>query len=200
VDITTQVIGVTGENKQTRNGPAVIYKVTFADGTVASTWDAALASKAQGFISRSVDARVETKQNGKYTNTYLNDIAEPGQLPATSAPQASTTIPVQGNGAASPSSPVPIPVAPAGSGMDPAREAKIVKQSLLSTSLNFVGQLYSGAGPEAQSEALEAGLTIAKALYAEVMGGQAPAPAPTPQAVAAAVPGVSVGTEDLKTW
>jgi hypothetical protein len=194
VEITSQVIGVQG--RQTKAG-VTWYDVAFADGNTYSTKDGVLAGKAQGFVGQNVSAQVETQQNGKYTNKYLNDIAPAGQLPATSTPQnGAGSVPIANIHPTNP----PIPVAPAGSGMDPAREAKIVKQSLLSTSLNFVGQLYSGAGPEAQAEALGAGLTIAKALYAEVMGGQAPAPAPTPQAVAAAVPGVQVGSEDLKTW
>jgi hypothetical protein len=198
VEITSHVIGVQG--RQTKAG-VTWYDVAFADGNTYSTKDGVLAGKAQSLVGQNVSANVETQQRGQYTNKYLNDIAPAGQLPAASTPNPNGVANAQATLNSAPPLIGGVPPIPVSSGgMDPAREAKIVKQSLLSTSLGFVGQLYSGAGPEVQAEALEAGLTIAKALYAEVMGGQTPAPAPTPQAVAAAVPGVQVGSEDLKTW
>jgi hypothetical protein len=198
VDITTQVIGVSGASKNTSRGPGVIYTISFADGSQAQTWDEALAAKAQGLVGQTSSRRWRRSRTAVHEHVPQRHRRRQ-RVHHRRRVHRAATIPIQGNGAAAaiPMNP-PSPSLPATS--PPRGEARIVKQSLLSTSLGFVGQLYSGAGPEAQAEALEAGLTIAKALYAEVMGGQAPAPAPTPQAVAAAVPGVQVGSEDLKTW
>jgi hypothetical protein len=191
MDISSVVAGVQG--KPTRTG--IMYEVTFADGTTAATKKPELATKAQGLIAQQVDARITEKQNGQYLNRYLDDIAPAGQLPV--------AIPMAGGGGGAAAPGIPI-VGGSGGGrggaMDPVRESKIVKQSVMSTAFGFVGSVFSGGGPEALEEATQASLELAKQLYAEVYGAAnvaAPAPvvvAQTPEAVAAAV-NATVGSE-----
>ena len=160
---------IVGNNK-------TIYDVNLSDGNTYTTFDAKLWAKVAPLIGQAVSARVAVKQNGNYTNFYLNDIAPQGQLAATSAPVAT---------------PAPLPLAPAispasrGGGMSPEREQKIVKQSSLATAFKFVGSLYQGAG-ESELEAAKAlAHELAKELYGHVMGEQQAPLAPVEGPVAA---------------
>lgn len=72
---------IVGNNK-------TIYDVNLSDGNTYTTFDAKLWAKVAPLIGQAVSARVAVKQNGNYTNFYLNDIAPAGQLAATSAPVA----------------------------------------------------------------------------------------------------------------
>ena len=185
-DINAQVLGVSGRAVKT----GTIYDIAMSDGNKYSTFTPELATKAQGLTGQNVTARVEITQNGNYTNYTLQDIAPAGQLPAAALPSGVPT----GN-----TIPISVPSSGGGGGMSPERETKIVKQSLLATAFNFVGHLYTGAGPEGFPEATAQALSLAKELYGQVMGG-AQAPPTTPAAVAAVVnaevPGaVVVGAE-----
>lgn len=185
MDINSVVAGVQG--KQTRTG--IMYEVTFGDGSTAATKKAELATKAQSLLGQQVTARITEKQNGQYLNRYLDDIAPQGQLLAAAIPMGGAPVAV----AAAPGIPIVGSGGGGGGGMSPEREARIVKQSCLSTA----SQLFSGAGPEALEEMLE----VAKRLYAEVYGqqnvSQAAQPAQTAEAVAAAV-NASVGSEAVQ--
>lgn len=170
-DIIGQILSVLG--RPTNNGKT-IYDIAFSDGNTYTTFDGKVAGKAQALQGQQVSARVKVQQKGQYTNLYLNDVAPVGQLPPQQQPVAAGSPVAQ------------IPLAPATSppsrgGMSPEREAKIVKQSVLSTAFGFVGALYTGAGPEAAEEATAKALELAKTLYANVLGG---GPVATPQAVA----------------
>ena len=194
-DIVGQVLGVTG--RATRNGNTV-YDIQFSDGNKYSTFVPELATKAQQLTGQQVTARVEVKQNGKYTNYNLEDIAPVGQLPPLAMPVAGGTplaagVPMVG---APPQVAPGIPIVQGGGGMPPEREARIVKQSVLATAFEFVGSIFTGAGPEALGEAKDAALSLAQELYGLVQGAPAAQPVAeaqpipndgTPQGVAAAV-------------
>jgi len=72
---------IVGNNK-------TIYDVNLSDGNTYTTFDTKLWAKVAPLVGQAVSARVAVKQNGNYTNFYLNDIAPQGQLAATSAPVA----------------------------------------------------------------------------------------------------------------
>ena len=148
----------------TTNGKTV-YDIAFSDGNTYVTFDAKIWAKVQQVGQQPASARVSVKQNGQYTNFYLNDIAPQGQLAATSAPVA-TPAP-SGSGLTS-----HVRTAPQGGGMTPEREQKIVKQSSFSTAFNFVGALYQGAGDSEFVAAVNMAHELAKELYGHVMGEQ----------------------------
>jgi len=145
----------------TGNGKTV-YDIAFSDGNTYATFDAKIWAKVQAVGQQPASARVSVKQNGNYTNFYLNDIAPQGQLAATSAPVATAA---------------PQVVRPQNGGMSPEREQKIVKQSSFSTAFNFIGLLYQSSGVDAEQATNEA-LALAKQLYGEVMGEQSAVRAP----------------------
>ena len=163
-DINVQVLNVQGST--TRNGKTK-YEIALSDGNTYVTFDPNLATKAHGLQGQAVTARVKVEQKGQYTNLYLNDVAPQGQL-APAAPAAGSAIPMAG----APAAGIPM-VGGGGRGMDPAREAKIVKQNVLGTAHAFVGSLFQGAGPEALEEAKQLADGLAKELFGKIMGGGA---------------------------
>ena len=160
---------IVGNNK-------TIYDVNLSDGNTYTTFDAKLWAKVAPLVGQPVSARVAVKQNGNYTNFYLNDIAPQGQLAATSAPVATAA---------------PQIARPQNGGMSPEREQKIVKQSSFSTAFNFIGALYNGAGESEVQFAIAAAKSLAKELYGEVMGEQSAVRAPV-EGPNGAVAGVAV--------
>jgi len=160
----------------TGNGKT-IYDINFSDGNTYTTFDAKIWAKVQAVGQQPASARVSVKQNGNYTNFYLNDIAPQGQLAATSAPVATAA---------------PQVVRPQNGGMSPEREQKIVKQSSFSTAFNFIGALYQGAGESELEQAIDQAKFLAKELYGEVMGEQHTSRAPV-EGPNGAVAGVAVG-------
>lgn len=201
MDIDTQLVSVQGRNVNTRFGAKIVYDVLLGNGVTHQTWKSDIAMRAQGLLQENggnpvpVSARVSKSQDGKYDN--LDDIATPGQLPALAVPGLPPTavIPIVNSGGGG------------GRGMDPVREARIVKQSCLSTAFGFIGNLFSGAGPEAQLEAAALALELAKELYSQVYGRENVAqPAQTPEQVAALVnatvgsEAVSVGVVNAPEW
>jgi len=179
---------IVGNNK-------TIYDVNLSDGNTYTTFDAKLWAKVAPLIGQAVSARVAVKQNGNYTNFYLNDIAPQGQLAATSAPVAT---------------PAPLPQAApqparAQGGMSPEREQKIVKQSSFSTAFNFVGALYQGAGESEFDAAVKHASVLAERLYGAVMGGwdtsgEQPAAEPVAAGAAASDSAADNGKGDGIPW
>ena len=104
----------------TGNGKTV-YDIAFSDGNTYATFDAKIWAKVQAVGQQPASARVSVKQNGNYTNFYLNDIAPQGQLAATSAPVAT----------AAPQA-VPQPARPQG-GMSAEDKARVTWLSCLSS-------------------------------------------------------------------
>ena len=169
---------IVGNNK-------TIYDVNLSDGNTYTTFDAKLWAKVAPLIGQPVSARVAVKPNPKnpqYTNFYLNDIAPQGQLAATSAPVATAA---------------PQVVRPQNGGMSPEREQKIVKQSSFSTAFNFIGLLYQGSGVDAEQATNEA-TTLARRLYADVMGEQQASRAPVEGPNGAAGEPVAVAADNGK--
>ena len=160
----------------TGNGKTV-YDINFSDGNTYATFDAKIWAKVQAVGQQPASARVSVKQNGNYTNFYLNDIAPQGQLAATSAPVATAA---------------PQVIRPQNGGMSPEREQKIVKQSSFSTAFNFIGALYNGAGESEVQFAIAAAKSLAKELYGEVMGEQQQTPRAPVEGPNGAVAGVAV--------
>lgn len=207
-DINGQVLEVTG--RKSKNGQHDMYDVAFSDGNKYTTFDYDVAQKALGLKGQAVTARTEIKQNGKYTNFNLEDIAPQGQLGPLLTPNGGgTALPI---GSAHPlQSTVIQPM----SGAQPTipfqqfesettKNERITRQNVLRTSFQFVGSLFQGAGPEALEEATEKALALARELYVIGLHGGAEQPVQsvpaTPEEVAAAVPGVQVGTESLVKW
>src|SRR5262249_23682379 len=143
---TGQLLAVQG--KPVRNG--ILYEVTFADGTVAATKKPELATRAQALQLKTVtaqytraDPRPKNDGSGFWpASIWLEDIAEavPGAV--------AQTVPVNpvANGAAQAVG-VPVPGIPIvgerkNGGMDPEREARIVRQSCISSA----AALFTGAG------------------------------------------------------
>jgi len=170
-----QVMGVIelAAPRQTSGG-RTIYDVTIA-GQKYSTFDPGAYRVAAERIGQQVVAEVTVKpsQDGQFMNYFFEGI--PGVEAA--APQAINQIP--GQQAMVPQLPVQpgLPMAAAPNpqqqyqrAMDPAREAKIVKQSCMATAFNFVGQFWQGAGPEGLDEAERQALDLAKRLYVQVLG------------------------------
>jgi hypothetical protein len=184
---------IVGNNK-------TIYDVAFSDGNTYVTFDAAIWAKVQTVGQQPASARVSVKQNGDFTNFYLNDIAPQGQL---GPPGVTLHAPAPQQVHASPLAElVPaaqIARAPQSGGMTPEREQKIVKQSSFSTAFNFVGALYNGAGESEFEEAAGKALDLAKELYGQVMGNE---PVTEPVAVEApvAVPAAQNGQGDGIPW
>jgi hypothetical protein len=181
MDISGQVLSVTGRNVNTKFGQKTVYDIVFSNGKTYSSWDAEVATKAQTYAAQKdvngnvtqpaqqVDARTVVKGDGKYED--IMEIALSGQLAqaAVALANGSTTIPTPA-----------IPIAPISSGgMSPERESKIVKQSCLSTAFNFVGNLWNYGDDGPYNEAIESALELAKTLYAEVYGQQNVAQSPT---------------------
>jgi len=203
------VHAVTGRN--TNNGK-VIYEaastVELPEGPKQiqlATFDSNLAGTAKGFEGGAtrVSFRFDVKQNGQYTNYYLKAIAPEGQLPV------EADIPIVdsnqgrrggGNGRGS-------------YGKTMEERKSIVKQNVLRTATDFVGQFYQGMGPDFYEEAKKKALDFALELF-EIAKEQAPAaqevevsvvpaaqpqtqsvPPTTPAEVAAEVPGVQVGVQ-----
>jgi hypothetical protein len=219
MDISGQVLAVTGESKTTQYGQRTVYRIAFSDGQTYDTWKADIATKAQQLQGQQVDIRAETKTNlGKdgvtvFTNLTLLDIAPSGQLLPAASTALGITGPPVGNGATAPlntgvGAALGIPMV--GSGGEqylrphrPEVQSQIVKQSCLSTAFNFVGLILSATVADLTvGEATEEALKLAKTLYAEVYGQENVAQ--TPQAVAAAVndtisEAVKVGV-DTPSW
>jgi len=168
--VVESVIGHPGNNGKTRFAISI-------GGQEYNTWKVPVANQAQAMLGQPITANVTVKpsQDGQFMNYYFDSIADasggqqlPGQIPMegqVAQPQGVTQqLPVQqGIPMASPSS-GPRPV-------DWAREARIVKQSSMATSFNFVGHLFDGAGPEAAEEAEALAMALAKRLYVQVLGG-----------------------------
>src|SRR5678816_165052 len=79
-----QLLSCTG--KGTSKG--TVYEIAGSDGIKYTTWDANIAAKASGLQGQVVAARVEQKQNGKFTNYVLHDVGLPGSLAPVGAPVA----------------------------------------------------------------------------------------------------------------
>jgi hypothetical protein len=194
-DIQAQVLGVSGRG--TRTGKTV-YDVALSDGNKYSTFNPDVATKANNLVGQNVSARVEVKQNGQYTNYNLEDIAQVGQLAPLALPPGTPLGAPNTGGVGVPVAGPPIPIQQ-GRGNDPEREARIVRQSSASTAFGLVGRLFEGAGPEAYEQAVEQAKKLAAEIAAWALGAPQAAQAPqTPQEVAAAVPGVQVGTENVQ--
>lgn len=197
-DITGSVLGVSG--RTTRNNRQM-YDVAFSDGNKYTTFDAALATKAQGLQGQQVTARVEVSQNGQYTNYNLRDIAPIGQLPPQAFP-AAPGAPLPAGGSPTPSPSIPTPQIASVPFLDEAaRQQSIVRQSSLKTAFQFVGSLFHGAGPEAMGEARELALVLGRDLFMIAHYGHENHAPQTPQEIAAGVntavgvPAVQVGVD-----
>jgi hypothetical protein len=187
-EVQGQVLSSTG--KQTTKG--IVYEIAMSDGQKYSTWDAALGTKAHGLQGQVVVARVEVEQKGQYTNYMLKEIGLVGQLAPLAQPAVPGT-PVMG------AVPMQAPGVP-----EVVKQTQIVRQNVLRTAFDFVGNAYAGAGPESLEEATAKALELASVLFKKVNQTAAQAtPAPavvpptTPAEVAAEVPGVQVGTEGI---
>ncbi len=201
------VLGVTG---RTISQGRVVYDVQAQletpEGVLAQklgTFKQELASQAQSLTGQRASFRYEVVVKGQYTNYNLDAIAPEGQLAAV----AVGTIPIdQGGGQRG---------GGGGRGFqkDPETQRQIVKQNVLGTAHRFVGEFYTGLGPDFLEEATAKALAHAQKLYGIVTGG-APAAEPvaaaqpvvvpqapivpvatTPAEVAATVPGVQIGVQ-----
>src|SRR5581483_3823961 len=152
VDINGQVLGVQG--RTTRSGKT-LYDVAFSDGQKYTTFDTALATKAQQLFGQEVSARVEVKQNGNFTNYNLVDIAPLGALPpapiVAGTPIGIGTVPQNGEGKK----------------FTEDDATRIAKQGALGQAANLVAGLFQGAGPEAFEQALELTIEAGRRLYKE---------------------------------
>jgi len=163
--VVESVVGNPGANGRTRYA-------TVIGGQEYNTWKPEIARVANEHLGQQVTANVTVKpsQDGQYMNYYLDGILDgagqvPGQIPMAGGQQGG--VPMQPQIPVQPGIPM---AAPAARGMDPQREARIVKQSSMATAFNFVGHLFDGAGPEAMEEAEQAALGLAKRLYVQVLG------------------------------
>jgi hypothetical protein len=156
------VIGHPGANGRTR------YEITI-NGQGYNTWKPELARVANDHLNQAgtFNVTVKPSQDGQFTNYYFEGVADgaaaqvPGQIPMAGGPPMGQQLPVQPG--------IPM-AAPAPKGMDPLREARIVKQSSMATAFNFMAHLFDGAGPETAEEAEQRAMDLAKRLYAQVMG------------------------------
>ena len=183
-------------SRPTKTGK-LIYEVALSDGTTYTTFDNALAAQAQSLQGQDIQAQVDVRQNGQYTN--YNIIALRPSLGAVQV-TTSTGLPL-----APAISPVPVNT---GRGRDPQTEARIVRQSSLATAFKFIGHVYTGAGEEALAEAKAHALELAKELFGHAMGKPTEAtPVPAaPAEVAAQVnevlggDAVAVGAKATPDW
>ncbi len=182
--IQVQILGVQG---RTVGAGKTIYDISCSNGQKYTTFDAELAGKAQALSGQQVQATVTEKQNGKWTNYYLDDV-----VASAGAPQAVIVAPVISQG---------IPIAHDEIVGD-AKQKVIVRQNVLGTAFAFASAIYDGAGPEAWAEAEEKALALAGTLYAKVLATPQPA---TVQSVAAEInaavgaDAVVVGADPTKT-
>lgn len=197
--IAAQVLGVSG--RTSRNGQHQMYDVQLSDGQKYTTFDPELAGQANGLQGQQVVANVSLEQNGKYLNRNLLAIGLPGTLPQ---PAQGASLPV-GQAIPVAGAPVPnaaagIPMAPpsSGGGMSDTDKARITRLSAASTAFQFVGSLFTGAGPEGGKQATEIARALTEALVSYGQNGLWQGVPATPAAVAAAVPGVQVGVEGIQ--
>lgn len=191
-EIVGQVLGVTG--RTTRNGKTA-YDVAFSDGNTYTTFLPQLATKAQQLQGQAASARVSVTQRGQYTNLNLEDIAPQGQLAPQAFPMqpgAAIPMPVPGQGQPgvvpqAQGSAIPIQTQQGGR-RDPAVEQRIVRQNVLGTAFEFVGDLFQGTGPEGLGEAKEIALGLARELFHIAYFGTAMQDGAVPQAEAPVVP------------
>lgn len=200
-DIVGQVLGVTA--KQTRNGN-MKYDVAFSDGQTYTTFDSARATKAQQLVSTPtapipVSARVDVgpSRDGKYTNHNLEDIAPLGQLPAQAMPVQPGTPIQQGFNGGQQQGQVQFTPPPSTGPSDKD------KQIARGNAANAVAALYNGVGDVTVETFLADVDAVARYIAFGIQPGEVEevnalaAALATPEAVAAAVPGVQVGTEGV---
>lgn len=178
-----QIASVQGT--QTRTG-GTLYKIKLSNGTEPTTFDANLATKAHQLQGgQLVDVRVDVVIKGDRTYTNLADVAPSGQLSAGMIP-AGTQIPVAGAAGA-------IPMVDSGQnrgggsgkGMTEEDKQRISRQWAIGSALEWVGDLYVGAGPEAEEEAWQKALSRARELY---VLGYAPGQTQTPPGAGTPIP------------
>ncbi len=198
--IQATVLGVSG--RTSRDQKHQMYDVMLSDGNKYTTFDPDVAAQANALQGQAAVANVSVEQNGKWTNFNLLAIGQPGTLvQPTPGLQVGTAIPIG-------SAPLPqqtgvagIPMqqpSSGGGGMTDIDKARISRFSAASTAFEFVGSLFTGAGPEAGKQATEIARALTEALVQYGWHGTWPGIAASPAQVAAAVPGVQVGVEGIQ--
>lgn len=192
------------------------FDVSCSDGQVRGIWDAALANAINAYAGGATQVTIrETTKPGRNGQVYRNIVAfaPPGQALPPEQPGG-------GNGGGG-----GFNRGGGGRGMTEEDKTRIAKMAAQGTAAVLVGALFTGAGPDALAEASEALDALTKKLYkdarshekkgeqqdgatvlqpgaqvgqpvqqqGQVLGQQA-----TPQQIAAAVPGVQVGTQALQ--
>jgi hypothetical protein len=179
MQITTQLLAVVGRN--TKTGTPV-WDAQVADQSVNggkfSTFDPNMAGKASQFVNQMVTLTYEVKQNGRWTNYDLVDVAPAGAMPAQAAaqPQQQYTPP-----------PVTQQASSGGGAYTPEVVTRITKLATLEIAGEIVSALVAAGGLEldAAGDAVE---SLAKRFYTMARSHEAaPAVAATPAAVAEAV-------------
>jgi hypothetical protein len=206
------VLGVT--SRQSKDGKYTMYDVAMSDGNKYTTFEGELAQQAAALQGQQVSANVEVKQNGRFTNFNLNGIGVAGSLgaPAQTAPQVPVQLPgIQPAGTAiQPAAPVVGVITPApqsSGGPSPEAQARMSRYAAAKVGFDFVATLFGGAGPEGGEQATGLAKRVSELVLAwgetGVWPGSAPvaqqAPPQTAEQVAAAVPGVQVGVENIAT-
>lgn len=199
--IQTQVLGVTS---RTVGQGRTIYEVQAGDGNKYSTFKPEIAQAAANYQGQTADLRVKVEQKNGYTNFYINEVGAPGTLGA----NPTLGQPIQQQGVIQPAGgggPGVITPAPSGGGrgMNDEDRLRMARCSSSSTAFAFVAALYQGAGPEALRDALKTARGLAEGVLQWNQQGFWPGGVQvtpldvTPQEIAAAVPGVQVGTEGV---
>jgi len=193
----THVLKVEGKKTRTNRD---LYYVSLGDGNDYSTFEFAIASKAQQLMGQPVTARVSFKD--QYKN--LEDIAAQGQLAPLALPGGTPLGGVPSQSTFGP----PAVMSSANNGSIPMqgdKQESINTQSAIKQATTLVASLFQGAGPEAAPEARELVKEIAREYFAIFSGAPSSAPQTVDQVAAtvnAEMPGaVAVGAmENAPQW
>ena len=213
VDLQVGIIQVAVVNTQSGRQR---FDVSCSDGQVRGIWDAALANAINAYAGGATQVTIrETTKPGRNGQVYRNIVAfaPPGQALPPEQPGG-------GNGGGGGFN------RGGGKGQYPPEvTTRITKLAAYEYATTLVGALFSGAGPEAYAEAMALTDECAKHIYVEARShekkgeqqdgatilqpgaqvgqpvqqqGQVLGQQATPQQIAAAVPGVQVGTQALQ--
>lgn len=201
---------------QTSNGRQK-YDVACGDGVTRTCWESNIANALNAFAgtNQQVTIRWSEKQNGQFTNRTIHAFAPPGQAMPPDTGQGGRP---QGGGGGG---------FRGGGGMTPDDKTRITKMGAQGSAATVVAALFTSAGPEAYNEAVELLDRLTVKLYKAARSHEKPEtavlqtgtqgevlpqggnvlpvagqPVVLPQAttgaeIAAAVPGVTVGTDSL---
>lgn len=180
-DLNGVVLGVGSMSGTSKAGrPYTKFDVQFSDGKAYVTFKPEIATKASQLQGQPVTVRINVKQDGNFTNYYLEDVAPEGQL-APLTPEQYTPVQI-------------VPQNNTGGGMD-NKDTAIRKAVALKAAVDLI------SGGSAQIDELE----VLTDRCERILKGESPVypgnnQAQTTQELASTVPNTQVGDGNSQQW